>query len=135
MIVTIAALVAGCLFGVGLIAAEMVNPARVQGFLDVAGTWDPTLLFVMVGALLVASIGYRLVFARAAPLFAQVFSVPVKQVIDRRLIGGAMLFGAGWGLAGFCPGPAMVGLATFSSDVLLFVASMLAGMWLFAYFE
>lgn len=128
---TLSALLAGAIFGLGLILSEMVNPKRVQGFLDITGNWDPTLLFVMGGALLVTGVGYKLIFARGKPLFAQTFAVPTKRMIDRRLIIGAILFGMGWGLSGLCPGPAIVGLSTFNTDVVIFVVAMIAGMKLF----
>ena len=128
---TASALLAGLIFGGGLILSEMVNPARVLGFLDVSGRWDPTLAFVMGGALAVAGIGYRLAFLRGRPLFSGVFSVPANRVIDIRLVAGAVLFGIGWGLAGLCPGPAIVGLSTLNSDIIVFVLAMVAGIKLF----
>jgi uncharacterized membrane protein YedE/YeeE len=119
---TIGALIAGTLFGAGLAIAQMTNPAKVIGFLDVAGNWDPSLAFVMGSALLVSAVAYRL---RRTSL-----ATPTAG-IDGRLIGGATLFGLGWGLAGFCPGPAIASLITGSGDVALFVVSMIAGMGLF----
>ena len=131
---TLSSLLAGMLFGLGLIISEMVNPKRVQGFLDVGGHWDPTLLFVMAGALLVTSLGYRVILSRSKPFFEDAFFVPTNRIIDCRLILGAALFGAGWGLSGLCPGPAIVGLSTFNGDILLFVVAMIAGMKAFEYF-
>jgi uncharacterized membrane protein YedE/YeeE len=124
------ALLAGVLFGAGLTISDMVNPARVQNFLDIAGTWDPTLVFVMGGALAVALPGYRLVLGRTAPLSAATFHLPAARDIDRRLIGGAALFGVGWGLAGICPGPAFADIVTFAPGVFVFIAAMLAAMLL-----
>lgn len=121
---TLSAFVSGTLFGSGLAVAQMTNPAKVIGFLDVAGSWDPSLAFVMGAALLVSAIAYRVHNTRSAP------QAPGAE-IDGRLITGASLFGIGWGLAGFCPGPAIAALATGSDQVTLFVASMLAGMALF----
>jgi len=125
---TVSALLAGFLFGLGLILSEMVNPKRVQGFLDITGSWDPTLAFVMGGALVVTSIGYKLIFARGRPMFESIFSVPTNRIIDKRLVLGGVLFGAGWGLSGLCPGPAVVALSTFNMDVVVFVISMIIGM-------
>jgi uncharacterized membrane protein YedE/YeeE len=122
------ALLAGLLFGAGLTISDMVNPARVQNFLDIAGTWDPTLAFVMAGALAVAYPGYRLVLARSAPLAASSFQLPAARDIDSRLIVGAAVFGVGWGLAGICPGPAFADIVTFAPGVFVFIAAMLAAM-------
>ncbi len=124
----LAALAAGVLFGLGLVLSGMVNPAKVLGFLDVAGDWDPSLAFVMAGAIPVAAIGFALGRRRAAPLCAPGFSPPAKTALDARLIGGAVLFGLGWGLAGFCPGPALAALGFGGWKIALFVAAMLAGM-------
>lgn len=132
---TLAALVAGLVFGAGLILSEMVNPKRVQGFLDITGTWDPTLVFVMGGALVVTAIGYRIFFARGTPLLATAFSRPTNHAIDAKLVIGAAIFGVGWGLSGLCPGPAIVGIATFSQDILLFIAALIVGMKLFEFFK
>jgi uncharacterized membrane protein YedE/YeeE len=124
-------LLAGTIFGFGLSLSGMINPARVLGFLDLAsGQWDPTLMFVLGGALLVAFPGVMLQRRLARPLLDQRFHLPTKTAIDGRLLLGAALFGAGWGLAGFCPGPAIAGLATGLPMVLLFVATMAAGMLL-----
>jgi len=123
----LAALAAGIVFGLGLAVSQMVNPAKVVGFLDVAGDWDPTLLLVMGGALAVTIPGFRLILKRPHPLFAGAFSVPTKRDLDRRLIAGAALFGVGWGLAGFCPGPAITALVTLALPIFIFFAAMLAG--------
>lgn len=124
-------LIAGTIFGVGLAVSGMMNPAKVLGFLDIAGDWDPTLAFVMGGALLVAAPGFLLVRRRNETLSGGALHLPNRAAIDGRLLGGAALFGAGWGLAGFCPGPAIAGLATGVGGVYVFVAAMLAGMVLF----
>jgi uncharacterized membrane protein YedE/YeeE len=121
-------ILAGIIFGAGLTLSDMVNPARILNFLDVAGNWDPTLIFVMAGGLIVTTLGYKLVFRRGAPLFGDKFNLPTQRQIDLPLVGGAALFGVGWGLAGICPGPALADLVTLEPKVLLFVAAMLVGM-------
>ena len=121
------ALGAGLVFGLGLVISGMSNPAKVIGFLNVAGPWDPTLLLVMAGALAVTIPGFRLLKSRARPLFAERFEIPSRKDLDARLISGAALFGLGWGIAGFCPGPAITALATARLDVIFFVAAMVAG--------
>ena len=125
------ALLAGIVFGLGLAVSQMINPAKVLGFLDIAGRWDPSLAFVMAGALGVTALGYHLVLRRPAPLLAERFEVPTLREIDRRLLAGAVLFGIGWGLVGFCPGPAIASLAYGVKESLIFAAAMLAGMALF----
>jgi uncharacterized membrane protein YedE/YeeE len=122
------ALAAGALFGGGLIVSDMVNPARVLGFLDVAGAWDPTLAFVMAGALGPMIVAWRLAARRGAPVCGRSFPDRPAGGINRRLIGGSALFGAGWGLVGFCPGPALTALGTGNSSALIFTAAMVAGM-------
>lgn len=125
-----AALAAGMLFAFGLAVSEMINPARVIGFLDVAGRWDPTLLWVMAGALSITAPAFPLILRLRKPLLARQFSLPLKSRIDRPLVLGAVIFGVGWGLAGFCPGPALAALASASSGVGVFVVAMLVGQWL-----
>jgi uncharacterized membrane protein YedE/YeeE len=126
---SIAAFVSGLIFGIGLLVSGMAQPAKVLNFLDLAGRWDPSLLFVMIGALIVVSLGYA--FARRRrPLLSDQAAAPSKTAIDRNLVTGAILFGVGWGLAGLCPGPALTDLATLHPGVLLFVAAMVAGMLL-----
>ena len=120
------ALAAGLIFGVGLTMADMVNPARVQAFLDPFGAWDPTLALVMGGAIIPMLIAWRLTEG-ARPMFGTSFP-PLKREIDGRLIFGSALFGGGWGLAGFCPGPALAALSFGGAPVLIFVAAMFAGM-------
>lgn len=127
----LAALLAGLVFGFGLLLSGMANPAKVLGFLDLAGAWDPSLLFVMVGAISVASIGFLLAGRRNASLLGGALHLPTAGQIDRRLIGGSLLFGIGWGLAGFCPGPALVALGTGAGKAVVFVAAMLLGMLVF----
>lgn len=126
----IPSLVIGMLFGAGLAVSDMVNPARVLAFLDLAGRWDPTLAFVMGGALVPAAVGYRLVRRMRRPLLAEEFGIPVNRVVDRQLLLGAAVFGAGWGLVGLCPGPAIAGLVYGLWQLWLFATAMLAGMLL-----
>lgn len=128
---TITALILGILFGVGLTVSQMVNPAKVLAFLDVAGNWDPTLLLVFLGALVIALPAYQIVLRRGRPLFAGTFHLPSLQHIDTRLVGGSALFGIGWGLIGLCPGPALSSLAFLRWESLLFVISMFVGMALY----
>lgn len=120
----------GLVFGVGIALSGMMNPAKVLNFFDVAGTWDPSLAFVMGGALLVTGIGYRLAWRRAQPLFGGRFQVPANTQIDRKLIGGSALFGIGWGIAGFCPGAAIPALGTGRWEVVLFIGAVVAGFML-----
>lgn len=122
-------LLLGLLFGVGLIVSGMANPAKVLNFLDVFGTWDPSLAFVMGGAVLVAFIGFRFVLARGRPVFDTTFHLPTKRDIDNPLVLGAALFGIGWGLGGFCPGPAFASLGVGATGTYVFVPAMLVGMW------
>ena len=129
----LAALGCGFIFGLGLAISGMMNPAKVIGFLDVAGNWDPTLAFVMGGALLVAVPAYRLILGRGHPALAGAFSLPAKTRLDAPLVLGSALFGVGWGLVGFCPGPAVAAVVTGLPAVLGFVAAMLAGMALHAW--
>jgi uncharacterized membrane protein YedE/YeeE len=131
----ISAFIAGTLFGLGLAISEMINPARVIGFLDVAGQWDATLIFVMGGALLVTATIFPLILRRSRPFLAEQFHLPTKKEIDRPLILGAVIFGIGWGLAGFCPGPALAALASGSRAVALFVIAMVIGQWIMSRLE
>lgn len=121
-------LLLGLLFGVGLVVSGMADPSKILNFLDFAGTWDPSLLFVMGGAVIVAFIGYRLVLKRPRPLLASDFQLPTRTRIDRRLFIGPAIFGVGWGLGGFCPGPALTSLGLREAGTLLFVPAMLIGM-------
>lgn len=124
----IPALAAGTLFGAGLTVSGMTDPQRVRRFLDVFGQWDPTLAFVMGGAVLVMAIAWRLRRQMGHPLFVEKFVLPGRSDLDARLIGGSALFGIGWGLAGLCPGPAIASLVLAPAAILPFVAAMLAGM-------
>lgn len=125
----IGALAAGLLFGVGLILSGMADPQKVLNFLDLAGPWDPSLAFVMAGAIAVAAPGFRLVLRRRSPLAAPAFHVPPTSApVDRRLLLGSAVFGIGWGLAGFCPGPALVSLGLAAPGTLAFVAAMVAAI-------
>ncbi len=121
---------AGLLFSFGLIVSGMINPAKVRGFFDLFGQWDPSLTFVMAGAVLVTAAGYRFVLRRDQPLFTATFSVPTRTDIDAQLVLGATLFGIGWGLVGLCPGPAIAALPVSPPATILFLLSMLAGMFL-----
>lgn len=118
----------GLIFGVGISISGMANPAKVLNFFDVAGSWDPSLIFVMGGALVVTFIGYKLVFGRSAPLFEPSFNVPTSPVIDAKLIGGSAVFGIGWGIAGFCPGGALPALGTGRWEVIIFTIAVVAGI-------
>lgn len=122
-------LAAGLLFGIGLIVSGMADPAKVLNFLDLFGSFDASLAFVMAGAVVVTFIGYRIVLRRPAPLLGGSFQLPTRTDIDRRIILGPVLFGIGWGLGGFCPGPAITSLALAETGTLVFVPAMLAGMW------
>ncbi len=124
----ISALAAGILFGLGLAVSHMVDPAKVLGFLDIAGAWDPSLAFVMAGALVVTFAAFRIASGRPAPFLAKSFPPPARKEIDARLVGGAAIFGVGWGLVGFCPGPAVSSLAFGLPQSLIFVGAMVIGM-------
>ena len=124
------ALLNGLVFGTGISVSGMMDPAKVLNFFDIAGTWDPSLVFVMGGALIVTFMGYRLVWRREAPIFEGRFQVPTSTVLDSRLIGGSALFGIGWGIAGFCPGAAIPGLGTGRPEVALFLVAVIAGFFL-----
>jgi uncharacterized membrane protein YedE/YeeE len=124
----IAGVSTGFIFGLGLCLSRMSDPAVVLGFLDIAGVWDPTLLFVMAGGVAVTYLGYRHVLRRPNPLWARTFSIPTASAIDAPLLSGAAVFGVGWGLSGYCPGPAVLSLASGRRGVIYFVMAMLAGM-------
>ena len=123
----------GLLFGLGLLLSGMTDPGKVLGFLDLFGTWDPSLAFVMGGALIPSGIAWLIHRRMHAPVLAETFDVPTSRLIDRPLIGGAILFGLGWGLVGLCPGPALAALTTASWQAAIFVVAMLAGMTLFRF--
>ena len=124
----------GLVFGLGLLLSGMSDPAKVLNFLDLAamsaGTWDPSLAFVMAGAIGVGFVGFRHVLKRPQPFFAEQFHLPTRRDLDLRIVTGPALFGVGWGLAGFCPGPALTALGFGSRAAIVFVAAMFAGMWL-----
>lgn len=128
-------LLAGLVFGLGLILSGMADPAKVLGFLDLAGPWDPSLALVMAGAIAVGLVAFALASRRETTLLGLSLKLPAARHIDRRLVGGSLLFGAGWGLAGFCPGPALVALGMGEIKAMAFVAAMLAGMGLFELLE
>ncbi|MGR3724058.1 hypothetical protein LGT41_0008015 [Abyssibius alkaniclasticus] len=124
-------LASGLLFGLGLILSDMVNPDRVRAFLDIFGAWDPTLAFVMGGAIVVSAAGWIIARRRSAALFGGAMPPPPSPTIDRELIGGSALFGIGWGMIGLCPGPVVAALAFAPWQVPLFMLAMLLGMWLY----
>jgi uncharacterized protein len=123
-----AAFAAGLVFGVGLIVSGMTDPGKVIGFLDVAGKWDPSLAFVMGGAVLVGLFAFALARRRARALLGDAMHLPQRRDVDNRLVAGSLVFGIGWGLAGFCPGPALVSFASGEAKAAVFVAAMLGGM-------
>lgn len=129
------ALAAGLIFGIGLIVSGMTDPSKVTGFLDLAGHWNPSLAFVMGGAILVGLFAFRFAARRTTSLLGDVMRLPTAAHIDRRLVLGSLAFGAGWGLAGYCPGPALASLLSGGSKPLIFGAAMLAGMALFELLE
>jgi len=122
------AFVAGLIFGIGLMVSGMTDPSKVIGFLDLAGGWDPSLAFVMIGAIVVGAIGYAVARKRTVTFLGGAMRLPAERHIDRRLVLGSLSFGAGWGLAGFCPGPAVVSLGAGQDKAVVFVIAMLAGM-------
>lgn len=128
-------LAAGLVFGLGLIVSGMANPAKVLGFLDLAGPWDPSLAFVMAGAIAVGAVAFAVARNRTVSLIGLQMRLPSATRIDRRLVAGGLLFGIGWGIAGFCPGPALVALGMGEGKAAVFVAAMLAGMGLFELLE
>jgi uncharacterized membrane protein YedE/YeeE len=126
----VVALLSGCLFGFGLAVSGMANPAKVIGFLNLAGRWDPTLAVVMGGALLVTIPGFYWIMRRGRPWLAPKLELPTRKDIDRRLVVGAAVFGVGWGIAGLCPGPAIADLASGRPEIVVFVLAMAFGAWL-----
>jgi uncharacterized protein len=135
MKVALTSFISGVVFALGLGISGMTRPIKVIGFLDFFGNWDASLAFVMVGAIGVYFVAYRLSRTMHSPILAATFSIPTRSGVDARLLGGAALFGAGWGLAGFCPGPAITSLASGSAPVVAFVASMSAGIYLHGWFS
>ena len=132
---TALAFVAGLVFGLGLLLSGMADPAKVLGFLDLAGAWDPSLMFVMGGAVGVGVVAFAAARRRTRSLLGDPMQLPTATHVDRRLLAGALLFGAGWGLAGFCPGPALVALGLRQGKAVVFVAAMLAGMAAFEHWQ
>ena len=130
MMPLIAALVAGTLFGLGLAIAGMIDPAKVINFLDIFGTWDPSLAFVMGGGLLVNAIATPFIMRRKTPILAEFFRTPTKHQVDKRLIIGGVLFGAGWGIGGYCPGPMLTSLSFANSDIIVVVGAYIVGTFL-----
>jgi len=126
----IASLAAGLIFGYGLALAGMTNPNKVLGFLDISGAWDPSLLLVLAGAVAVTFVGFRIVLRRPQPLFGPHFQLPLRQAIDLPLVAGAAIFGVGWGISGYCPGPAVAMLAAPGREAWIFLPAMLLGMLL-----
>ena len=129
----LSAIIAAVFFGAGLEWAQMTNPEKVIGFLNIGGKWDPSLAFVMVGAIITNAILFKFTMKRQKPLFGIKFGLPSKTSPDRSLILGAAIFGAGWGLAGFCPGPALSGIFRLQGEIFIVVGSMIAGMLLYRF--
>jgi len=123
----VASLICGALFGLGLAISGMINPAKVIGFLDITGAWDPSLAFVMGGGVLVTVIAFRFILKRPSPVLAGSFQLPTRQDFDKHLTTGAAIFGIGWGLAGLCPGPAIASLAFMDVSIVVFVIALIAG--------
>ena len=126
----IVSLLCGIIFGIGLVISQMINPAKVLGFLNLFGEWDPSLAFVMIGALIISSPSFHLFKNKEKPIFSSSFSTPNKKEIDKELIFGSILFGAGWGLVGLCPGPAITSIALFNVSSAIFVVSMFIGFYI-----
>ncbi len=135
MVAILFAFVAGLVFGLGLIVSGMANPAKVLGFLDVAGPWDPSLLLVMAGAIAVGAVAFTLARQRTSSVLGLPMQLPSARTIDARLVVGSVMFGIGWGLAGFCPGPALVALGAGYAKGAVFVVAMLLGMAAFSYLD
>ena len=133
--INIASLLAGLLFGIGLILSGMANPAKVLGFLDLAGSWDPSLALVMAGAIAVGLGGFAVAKNRTRSVLGLAMQFPKARHIDRRLLGGSLLFGIGWGIAGFCPGPSLVALGMGEGKAVVFVVAMVVGMYFFELLE
>ncbi len=129
--VFISSLLAGLVFGIGLILSGMTNPAKIIGFLDFTGKWDPSLVFVMLGAIFVSFFAFRIAEKKSSTVLGQPISIPSKKDLDARLIAGSAIFGIGWGLAGYCPGPGLASIATGGLQPILFVIAMLVGMALY----
>ncbi len=132
---TLAAFTSGLVFGLGLLLSGMADPGKVKGFLDLAGAWDPSLAFVMAGAILVGFFAFRFAGGRARSFLGGAIQLPTRRDIDLRLVAGSAVFGVGWGLAGYCPGPALVSLGAGQDKAVVFVAAMLAGMLIYTAVE
>jgi len=133
--IALASLLSGLVFGLGLIVSGMANPAKVLGFMDLAGHWDPSLAFVMAGAIAVGSVAFLAARRRSMSLLGAAMRLPSSREIDRRLVVGSVVFGVGWGIAGLCPGPGLVALGMGEAKALVFVLAMLAGMGIFELIE
>ena len=131
----IISLLSGIVFGIGLVISEMINPQKVLGFLDIFGNWDPSLAFVMIGALIISTPAFHLISRRNKPLLKEKFNYSNNKSVDQRLIYGSILFGAGWGLGGLCPGPAISSLALLNWQSIPFVTSMFIGFYLVKLFD
>jgi uncharacterized membrane protein YedE/YeeE len=129
------ALLCGIIFGIGLSLAQMINPNKVINFLDITGNWDPSLIFVMVGALAVAFISFRWILKRSTPLLAESFHLSKKLSVDKSLVLGAAIFGIGWGMSGYCPGPAVTGLGLLSLEPVILVVTIYLGFFVYNLFE
>ncbi len=129
------ALLCGILFGIGLSLAQMINPNKIINFLDITGNWDPSLIFVMIGALAVAFISFRWILKRPTPLLAESFHLSKKLLVDKSLVLGAAIFGIGWGMSGYCPGPAVTGLGLLSLEPLILVVTIYVGFFAYNLFE
>ena len=125
----IVSLISGLIFGLGLIIGGMANPQKILNFLDIFGQWDPSLIFMMGAAVITTFLGFRYVLKNERPILAGKFELPTRKIIDKSLIIGAALFGIGWGLGGFCPGPALTSISLGATGTYIFVLSMIAGMW------
>lgn len=133
MLIALSAFASGILFGLGLAISQMTNPAKVLAFLDITGDWDPSLAFVMGGAVAVSFVAFRIAKTRHRPLFGDTFQLPTRQDIDVPLVAGSIIFGVGWGLAGLCPGPAITAVVSGQGKVFVFLAAMLVGMAVFRF--
>jgi uncharacterized membrane protein YedE/YeeE len=131
----LASLISGIIFGIGLVISEMINPKKVLGFLDLFGNWDPSLVFVMIGALIVSSPLFHIIKIREKPLFVEKFDYPKNKEINYNLVFGSVLFGAGWGLGGLCPGPAIASIAVLNIYSITFVIAMFTGFYLVGFFN
>ena len=132
---SLVALLCGTLFGIGLSLSQMINPNKVLNFLDITGNWDPSLIFVMIGALAIAFVSFNWILKRPAPLLAESFHVSKKMSVDKTLILGAAIFGIGWGMSGYCPGPAVAGLGLLSLESVIMVVAIFLGFFIFNRFS